>query len=109
MEKKQEIHNCPLCLGRLLQFSPRYPKAICCKCADSDIKDNDGNVVSFHNIDLSGGFISRHIINNDDDNDDIINVVEKAEHICWVHNGKENIKCYANEARFGGIVIQVLE
>jgi len=102
MEKKQEIQKCPLCLGRLLQFSPRYPKAICGKCAASDITDSDNNFVSFHNIDLTGGFISRHIINND-------NVIEKAEHICWIHNGKENIKCYANEARFGGIVIQVLE
>lgn len=105
MEKKQEMHSCPLCAGHLLYFTPRYPKAICSKCSDSEIKDSDNNLVSFHNIDLTGGFISRHIINNHDND----NVVEKAEHICWINNSTKDIKCYADEARFGGIVIQVLE
>ena len=106
MEKLLEIYKCPICLETLTHFSPRYPKAICSKCADSKIKDNDGNLVSFHNIDISGGFISKHTINNNYNNSVI---VEKKEHECWVNNGKRDIKCYADEARFGGIVIQVME
>ena len=102
MEKILEIYKCPICLETLTHFSPRYPKAICSKCADSNIKDNDGNLVSYHNVDISGGFISRHFINNS-------TVLEKVEHICWISNGTESIKCYADEARFGGIVIQIIE
>ena len=106
MEKLLEIYKCPICLETLTHFSSRYPKAICGKCAYSNIKDNDGNLVSFHNIDISGGFISKHTINNNYNNNII---VEKKEHECWVNNGKRDIKCYADEARFGGIVIQVME
>jgi len=106
MENILEIYKCPICLETLTHFCPRYPKAICSKCADSNIKDNDGNLVSFHNIYISGGFISKHTINNNYNNSVI---VEKKEHECWVNNGIENIKCYADEARFGGIVIQIME
>ena len=101
MEDNKKTIECPLCLNTLINFTPRYPKAICSKCADSDIKDSDNNLVSFHNIDISGGFISRHFINNNNDNKNSNvnkhnNVVEKTEHICWINNGKENIKCYAD-------------
>ena len=64
MDNLLEIYKCPLCLDTLTHYSPRYPKAICSNCASKTIKDNDGNVVSFHNIDIYGGFISRHTINN---------------------------------------------
>ena len=94
------IHNCPLCLDIMgYYYTPRYPKMICPKCANGEngkIIDSLGNKVSFGNIDIYGGFISYHKINNE--------IVEKKEHICWINN----IKCYAKEARFGGIVIQTM-
>jgi hypothetical protein len=72
----------------------RYSKIICEKCYDKDIYDKEGNLVKFYNEGIGGGFISEHIINN--------KRVVKKEHECYI-NG---IKCYADEARFGGIVIE---
>jgi hypothetical protein len=91
------IHNCPICKDVLEYFTNRYPNAICNKCASSEIIDSFGNPVSFANVDCTGGFISFHKINN--------TIVKKEEHICWI----KGFKCYANEMRFGGIVIQTIE
>ena len=93
-------YNCPICLDSMT-FTERYPKAICSECSNSELKDSDDNIVTFCNSDLFGGFMSLHTINN--------TLVEKQEHLCWIKYGDNNIKCYADEARFGGIVIQVLE
>ena len=93
------IHKCPLCLGIMTYYLDRYPKMICHKCANGDngkIIDNFGNDVSFSNIDIYGGFASHHKINNE--------IVYKTDHICWINT----VKCYANEMRFGGIVIQTM-
>ena len=90
-------HQCPICLEKLDYYTLRYPKMICNNCSNSDIKDPEGNLVSFSNIDITGGFISLHTINN--------NIIEKKEHICWV----KNIKCFADESRWGGIVIQTVD
>ena len=90
-------HKCPLCFEIMNYYTSRYPKMICSNCADSDITDNFGNKVTFVNIDIYGGFISLHKIDD--------KVVKKEEHICWI----KNTKCYANEARFGGIVIQIVD
>ena len=96
------IHKCPICLDIMDYYTARYPKMICGKCANGDngkILDSFGNEVSFSNIDIYGGFASHHKINNNDNE-----LVHKNEHICWINT----IKCYANEARFGGIVIQTI-
>jgi hypothetical protein len=95
--KQHKINKCPICLDVMDYITTRYPKAICKKCATTDIKDSDGNLVSFSNIDLLGGFVSLHNVNN--------KIVKKIEHICWV----KNVKCYADEARFGGIIIQKID
>lgn len=98
------INNCPLCLDVLTFYTPRYPKMICQKCSNGDngkILDSFGNEVSFGNIDISGGFISYHKINNND-NENNNKIIQKEDHMCWINN----IQCYADEARFGGIVIQ---
>ena len=87
-------HKCPICNDILECYSERYPKIICIKCANSEITDDYGNIVSFSNVDFTGGFVSSHNINN--------TLVQKSEHICWINN----VKCYANEHRYGGIVIQ---
>jgi hypothetical protein len=93
------IHKCPICLDIMDYFTPRYPNMICGKCANDNngkILDSFGNEVSFGNLDIYGGFASYHKINNE--------IVKKEDHLCWINT----IKCYANEARFGGIVIQTM-
>jgi hypothetical protein len=100
MEENNNISKCPICLDIMNNFTLRYPKMICQKCSNGEtgkIIDSFGNEVSFGNIDISGGFTSYHKINNE--------IVKKEEHICLINN----IKCYADEARFGGIVIQIMK
>lgn len=90
-------NKCPLCSEIMTYFTSRYPKMICINCANSKILDNSGNEVAFYNADFHGGFISIHNINNEQ--------ITKEEHICFINN----VKCFANEARFGGIVIQKVD
>ena len=110
MDNQSEIHidnnldlghkienKCPLCFEVMNYYTSRYPKMICQNCANSDIIDNFGNKVTFVNIDIYGGFMSLHKIDD--------KVVQKQEHIRWI----KDTKCYANEARFGGIVIQIVD
>ena len=93
MNNQNSEHHCPIC-NAFMQFTPRYPKAICGKCSEN-VKDSDGFNVTYFNVSISGGFKSVHDINGTS--------VEKEDHICYI-NG---IRCYADEARFGGIVIQI--
>ena len=46
--------------------------------------------MDFYNLDISGGFMSK------------VNGEYSDIHTCFI----KNVKCIANEARFGGIVIQ---
>ena len=54
--------------------------------------DENGRRLSFTNVALSGGFAALYGDTHE----------ERASHVCYI-NG---IKCWADEARFGGIVIQ---
>jgi len=88
---------CMICKEDLNYVFVRYPRIVCSKCIDSgDVKDIDGNNVSFGNTHFSGGFESLHYIDN--------KIVVKNEHMCIV----KGVKCYADEARVGGIVIQTV-
>ena len=77
-------------------FFDRYPKMICQSCCSNTL-DSDGNKVTFSNVSISGGFISIHELPNS-------TIVTKEDHNCYVNN----ILCWAGEARFGGIVIQIV-
>jgi len=88
-----KTRQCPICLSHLEYIISRYPNAICEDCRTKDMFDSDGFPVSFENESLSGGFISIHNIDG--------TLVQKQDHICWI----DNIKCYADEGRFGDIVI----
>jgi hypothetical protein len=83
-------YQCPICKVELKPI-PRYPNYVCKTCA-SMATDKDGRKLKFSNIDMSGGFMARF----DDTNE------EYNSHTCYI-NGFE---CHADEARFGGIVIQ---
>jgi hypothetical protein len=91
-----EDSNCPICNNQFTRMI-RYPNTICNECSKHTI-DKNGNTVVFANIDEFGGFQSRHFNNNNN------NAETKSDHTCYV-NG---IECYADEARFGGIVIQTV-
>ena len=81
--------KCSIC-DRMVMENPRYKNYVCydCQIESPPVNENNENI-EFYNIDPSGGFMSKvnNIIGND--------------HICYI----KNIKCYANESRFGGIVI----
>jgi hypothetical protein len=96
MANHGSAHKCPICDGSLENFNPRYPKAICEDCS-MNLKDEEGFDVSYFNSEMFGGFMSVHVVNG--------TKVEKQDQTCYC-NG---IKCYAEESRMGGIVIQTVE
>lgn len=83
--------NCPICDKNMIYYD-RYPKMVCQLCSENTLTQ-EGENIKFYNIDHSGGFIS------------IVNDVKGEIHDCYINNRK----CYADEARFGGIVIQLSE
>lgn len=85
--------SCPICRTPVA-FFPRYPRYLCVQCA-SRAKSKDGRLLKFSNIDLSGGFVA-HYANTGE---------LYPSHECYV----DGLLCYADEHRFGGIVIQPME
>ena len=82
--------KCPLCKTEILKSS-RYPKRLCCECSDKTYTAKDEKI-DFYNEGITGGFYS------------LVNNVKGEIHECYVNN----IKCYAEEGRFGGIIIQTI-
>jgi len=85
---------CPICEEDRTHFA-RYPNAVCSACAEKTVSEN--NVpITFGNIDAWGGFVS------------YINGNKGEVHECQIQGPSQMIPCYAQEARFGGIVISVV-
>jgi len=83
---------CGIC-KKMVNKNLRYPNYICSDCqAESHPVTEDGVQVDFFNIDISGGFQSKREGASEYGH----------EHVCFI----KNVRCVANEARFGGIVIQ---
>lgn len=80
---------CPLC-GISVPAMPRYPQYVCTTCVQSGTLSMSGEPISFTNKSLFGGFQS------------VVNGKVGEIHECTI-NG---VRCWADEARFGGIVIQ---
>jgi hypothetical protein len=70
----------------------RYPRYICQECAVK-ATSADGRLLAFSNVDMTGGFAARYV--------DTGEKYESRE--CFIGG----VKCRADEARFGGIVIEV--
>lgn len=85
--------SCTIC-GREQPHSPRYPHAVCASCA-ARARDASGRPLVFFNQSLSGGYGARYA-----DTGEIY-----PRHECFI----DGVRCRADEARFGGIVIQVVE
>ena len=83
---------CPICLQKMTFFE-RYPMKVCPECSEKTFT-KDGIKIDFCNIDVTGGFKSTIQSNP---------IKEGDEHTCYI-NGLE---CYADEARFGGIVVSI--
>lgn len=84
--------NCPICKCVFKGYN-RYPNTICYDCITKyKTLTKDGKEIFFSNVCLFGGFQSK------------IEGEEQygTENMCYINN----IPCIANEARFGGIIIQ---
>jgi len=92
MESNTEIKKqcCPIC-SKDVRPSLRYANYVCSECVPK-ATDENGQLVGFVNEDISGGCVGVYIGSQQ--------LYSKTE--CFI-NG---IKCKAQEARFGGIVIQ---
>ena len=73
---------------------PRYPRMVCAECRQR-ARAVDGRPVEFFNQDLSGGLLVRYT-----DTDEAYLGEE-----CFI----DDIPCRAEEGRFGGVIVQVLE
>lgn len=99
----KKMHQfCPIC-GNQVKAIPRYPKYVCDTCAQKTT-DAKGRKVSFSSSDIESG-------------DDVLTISEGCygfykdtqkkyrSKICYI----QGIKCRADLARFGGIVIEIFE
>lgn len=84
--------RCPIC-NIVVSPSARYPRCVCLECS-LKTKTKEGRPLTFSNTHLMGGFESRFSDTGEN----------YKEHECWV----DGVKCWADEARFGGIVIQAI-
>ena len=84
--------HCPICRASVAPNN-RYPRYVCDACAVK-ASSVDGRLLQFGNANMSGGFVAEYADNG----------AEYLSHECYI----EGVKCYADEAKFGGIVIQVV-
>lgn len=83
---------CPIC-GERMTANPRYPHQVCQTCVER-VCDEDGRPLRFYNTSLSGGFLARYV-----DTD-----ADRESHVCYI----DGVRCWADEAHLGGIVVQVV-
>ena len=86
-------YPCPICSTETL-FSQRYPLAVCNYCAQKTATINN-DPISYYNTSAFGGFEG---INEKTQQ-------KTTESLCYI----DGHKCYAQEARFGGIVVQLIK
>lgn len=87
-----KTQTCPICQRRVPPVE-RYPRYLCEGCA-SEARCRDGRPLAFSNVGIWGGFRAAYADTGEPYED----------HLCFVRG----IRCWADEARFGGIVIQAL-
>lgn len=97
-EIKQWCFNC----HKEVYFQGRYPKYICTDCASKEKLDADGNLLEFFNLGLWGGF---KIVYKDKNG----NTIKEEDTQQYCDCTIDNKLYFAQEARFGGIVIQKKE
>lgn len=85
--------RCALCHAPAEHFGPatRYPRGVCPACVERALAP-DGEPVRFYNTELLGHGCARHRTSGAIEDDPL----------CFI----DGIRCRAEEARFGGIVVQ---
>lgn len=86
------MQACATCSGTIPE-SPRYPRRVCAAC-EARATAADGRRLTFGNQELSGGFVARYVDTGQ----------EHPGHECFI----DGIRCHADEARLGGIVVEVV-
>lgn len=86
-------YHCPLC-GTPGEASPRYPRYICVPCGHW-ATDENGRGLRFTNEAVSGGFLAYYRDTGE----------PYDSHICYV----DGVRCWADEAHMGGIVVSVYD
>lgn len=85
--------HCPICRRAVAPY-PRYPRYLCPGCATRAVSE-DGRPLTFFNLGMSGGYGACYT-----------DTQEPYEtHRCFV----DGVECHADEARFGGIVIETAD
>ena len=84
--------QCPICSVEVPP-NERYPRYVCMTCAGK-AASADGRLLKFGNVDMSGGFVAHYADTGE----------EYPSHECFIGG----VKCRADEAKFGGIVIEVV-
>lgn len=85
------VHACPIC-GTALNLNPRYPRCVCDACVAKAVAPN-GRPLSFSNLGASGGYSARYADNG----------AKYLSHDCLI----SGVRCRADEAHFGGIVVEI--
>lgn len=91
----ERTHTCPICGATGLPAMSRYPAYVCHGCA-ARACSADGRPLRFTNQGAWGGFLAAYA-----DTD----APYPGGGRCWI----DGIACIADEARFGGIVVQVYD
>tara|TARA_Y100000389_G_scaffold143762_1_gene142067 strand:+ start:3208 stop:3519 length:312 start_codon:yes stop_codon:yes gene_type:complete len=92
-----DIIECPIC-KRGYQGLLRYPNAVCNECISLyPIYDRYGNIIEFFNNWSGNNIISYVTINGQK--------IKSDDTTCFIND----IHCEAEEGRFGGIIINVIE
>ena len=81
---------CPLC-GSPRPHSLRYPDNVCADCVER-AADETGRRLTFFNLGFSGGFGAAYADTAE----------PRDSHICFI----DGVRCWADEAHFGGIVVR---
>ena len=89
-----ETRPCPICQTDMF-YNPRHPNEVCKRCVGR-ATDGHGRYVKFYNRTLSSGCVGFYA--------DADGKEEYNSCICYVSKQK----CKAQEARFGGIVIELI-
>ena len=84
-----KIQNCPICASEV-EINRRFPLYVCHDC-ERKASDENGKLVSFGNIDFSGGIEGCYVDSNQ----------EYKSQICYI----KGHRCIAKEGKFGGVFI----
>ena len=87
------LQKCPIC-GAGVTADPRYPFKLCRKCIDQ-ATDASGRSLEFSNVDATGGFKAVYSETGE----------PYPDHVCFVRG----VRCCADEAHLGGIVVQPIK